>query len=232
MNELSGQGFRLSLLLEAAGLARSTYYYCLAHPKLPTRPDVWEHVAEIFSRTPNGCGHRQIAMSLRGEFGFSISNKTVLKVMHEMGIRCGIRRESDYHKYNSYRGVVGETFENLIGRDFAADAPWQKIGTDVTEFKQSWGKAYFAPAYDFGSKEIVAWSISQHPDMRQQDEMLDMLIAKKPEGANPTMHSDMGWQYQHKRYCERLAGAGIIQSMSRKGNCIDNGATEGLCLAT
>ncbi|MDD6693771.1 MAG: hypothetical protein PUE38_05325, partial [Olsenella sp.] len=47
--------------------------------------------------------------------------------------------------------------------DFAADGPWEKMGTDVTEFKQPWGKAYFAPVYDFGSKEIVAWSTSLHP---------------------------------------------------------------------
>ena len=56
--------------------------------------------------------------------------------------------------------------------------------------------------------------------------MLAMLLPKVPEGAHPIMQSDMGWQYQHKTYCDALRGAGIIQSMSRKGNCIDNGATE------
>jgi len=96
----------------------------------------------------------------------------------------------------------------------------------VTEFKQKWGKAYFAPVYDFGSKEIAAWSISRHPNIAQQKEMLDMLIPKIPEGAHPIMQSDMGWQYQHEAYCGRLEEAGIGQSMSRKGNCIDNGATE------
>ena len=139
---------------------------------------------------------------------------------------CGIRRETDYHRYNSYRGVVGETFENVIGRDFAADGPWQKMGTDVTEFKQPWGKAYFAPVYDFGSKEIVAWSTSASPGMAQQAELLDRLLAKMPEGATPVLHGDMGWQYQHAAWCGRLKEAGIVQSMSRKGNCIDNGATE------
>ena len=69
---------------------------------------------------------------------------------------------------------MGKTFENVIGRDFAADGPWQKMGTDVTEFKQPWGKAYFAPVYDFGSKEIVAWSTSTSPDMAQQAELLDV----------------------------------------------------------
>ena len=155
MSGLSGL-YPLSDLLEAARLPRSSYYYALAHPKAPTRPELWEAAAEIFSRTPNGCGHRQIAMCLRAEQGATIADKTVLKMMHEMGVRCGIRRETDYHGYNSYRGAVGETFENVIGRDFSTAAPWQKMGTDVTVFKQPWGKACFTPVYDFGSKEIVS----------------------------------------------------------------------------
>ena len=227
IRELSGQGHALKDLLAASGVPASTYHYNKARPaKAPTRPELWDRAVEIFNRSPNGCGHRQIAMCLRAEEGAVIADKTVLKMMHEIGISCGIRRETDYHRYNSYRGVVGRTFENVLGRDFEADGPWQKLGTDVTEFKQPWGKAYLAPAYDFGSKEIAAWSISRRPDMAQQAEMLDMLIAKMPEGAHPVMQSDMGWQYQHAGYCERLEEAGIVQSMSRKGNCIDNGATE------
>ena len=151
MSGLSGR-YQLSDLLECAGLARSSYYYALAHPKGPTRPELREKVAEIFGRTPNGCGHRQVAMCLRAEEGVRIADKTVLKMMREMGVSCGIRRETDYHRYNSYKGVVGRTFENVVGRDFEADGPWEKMGTDVTEFKQPWGKAYFAPVYDFGSK--------------------------------------------------------------------------------
>ncbi len=211
---------RLDDLLKCAGLPRSTYYYALSHPKRPTRPELREDVVEIFSRTPNGCGHRQIAMCLRAERGAVIADKTVLKMMREMGIRCGIRRETDYHRYNSHKGVVGETFENVIGRDFSADGPWRKMGTDVTEFKQPWGKAYFAPIYDF------AWSTSRSPDMAQQMALLDRLLAKMPEGETPILHSDMGWQYQHEAWTGRLREAKITQSMSRKGNCVDNGATE------
>ena len=226
MSALRAEGLELGRLLECAGLPRSTYYYALAHPARPTRPELRGAVAEIFSRTANGCGHRQVAMCLRGELGVAIADKTVLKMMREMGIRCGIRRETDRHRYSSYRGVVGKTFDNVIGRDFSAAGPWQKLGTDVTEFKQPWGKAYFAPVYDFGSKEIVAWSTSTSPDMAQQLSLLDRLLERMPSGATPVLHSDMGWQYQHAAWCGRLRGAGIVQSMSRKGNCIDNGATE------
>ena len=224
--ELSGHGHKLCDLLEAAGLARSSYYYALAHPKGVARAHLRPKVAQIFSRTPNGCGHRQVAMCLRAEEGARIADKTVLKMMREMGLRCGIRRERKYHRYNSYKGEVGQSFDNIIGRDFKADRPWQKMGTDVTEFKLSFGKAYLAPVYDFASKEIVAHSISMRPDLAQQQEMLHMLMDAKPQGAEPILHSDMGWQYQHKAYISALAENGFTQSMSRKGNCIDNGATE------
>ena len=224
--ELSGHGHAVRDLLEAAGLARSSYYYALTHPQQPTRAQLRPKVAQIFSRTPNGCGHRQVAMCLRAEEGERIADKTVLKMMREMGLRCGIRRETNYHRYNSYKGSVGQSFKNIIGRDFTADGPWQKLGTDVTEFKLSFGKAYLAPVYDFASKEIVAYSISMYPNLAQQQEMLQILMDSKPEGAEPILHSDMGWQYQHETYISTLADNGFIQSMSRKGNCIDNGATE------
>ena len=224
--ELSGHGHRVRDLLEAAGLARSSYYYALTHPQQPTRAQLRPKVAQIFSRTPNGCGHRQVAMCLRAEEGERIADKTVLKIMREMGLRCGIRRERAYHRYNSYKGSVGQSFDNIIGRDFKATGPWQKMSTDVTEFKLSFGKAYLAPVYDFASKEIVAHSISMHPNLAQQQEMLQILMDAKPAGAEPILHSDMGWQYQHETYIRTLADNGFIQSMSRKGNCIDNGATE------
>ncbi len=78
----------------------------LAHPRQPTRVQLRAKVAQIFSRTPNGCGHRQVAMCLRAEEGVRIADKTVLKMMRQMGLRCGIRRERAYRKYNSYKGLV------------------------------------------------------------------------------------------------------------------------------
>ena len=197
---LAGLGHRLRHLLRAAGLAKSTYYHLLSHPAAVTRPDIEPMVAEIFARTPNGCGHRQIRMCLVHEFGVRVSHKSVLKVMRRMGLECRIRRPNPYRKYSSYRDETGARVENLLNRDFTADRPWVKLGTDVTEFRVADGKAYLAPVYDMGSKEIVAWDVSRH--------------------------SDMGWQYRHRWWRDRLAGLNIRQSMSRKGNCIDNAATE------
>ena len=97
---LSGQ-HDLDLLLKIIGLPRSSYYYARKHPKAATRPDVHEKVKEIFNRTSNGCGHRQIFMRLRREFNIVIAKKTVLKVMRELGLICKIRRQG-FGKYSSY----------------------------------------------------------------------------------------------------------------------------------
>lgn len=228
--ELSGKGHRVCDLLSAARIPSSTYHSSRRRPpKGPTRPELQEAVAEVFSRTPNGCGHRQIAMCLCAERGASITDKTVLRMMREMGIRRAIRRERPCRRYSSYRGAVGQTFGNMLGRDFSAEAPWQKMGTDVTELRQPWGKAYFAPVYDLCTREIVAWSTSESPNMAQQAELLDRLAARMPGGARPILHSDMGWQYQHAVWCGRLRREGIVQSMSsRKESCLDNACTEGM----
>ena len=126
-------------------------------------------------------------------------------------------------------GRVGETFEDLLGRDFSTSRPWEKLATDVTEFVQPWGKAYLAPVLGLCGNRVVSWSISLSPNMEQQEEMLAGLWGAMPEGATPTLHSDMGWQHQHSGYVGQLRSHGVRQSMSRKGNCLDNACVEGFC---
>ena len=184
-----------------------------------SRPDVEPMVREIWERTPNGCGHRQVRMRLVHEFGTRISAKTVLRVMRRMGLRCAIRSRNPWRRYSSYRGETGDRVHNLPERDFDAARPFSKLGTDVTEFKVAGSKAYLAPVYDMASKEIVARDVSRSPDLGQQKRL--------PAGAEPILHSDMGeWQYQHQWWRKELERLGIRQSMSRKGNCLDNAAAE------
>lgn len=126
----------LALVLEKLDLKRSTYYCHMSHPKPDRYADVRPLVREIFSRTANGMGYRQVAMALRAERGLRISGKTVLRLMREEGLFCRIRRR----KYNSYRGAQGKAARNVLNRDFAADAPMRKLVTDVTEFSQPWAR--------------------------------------------------------------------------------------------
>lgn len=129
-------------------------------------------------------------------------------------------------KYHSYRGEVGKIANNLLKRDFTASKPYEKLTTDVTEFKIGSDKVYLSPVMDLYNREIISYSISQSPNLWQIREMLDGLFRKLPENATPLFHSDQGWQYQHAEYQRLLNEHNITQSMSRKGNCMDNGAME------
>ena len=163
-----------------------------------TRADLEPLVGEIWGRTPNGCGHRQIRMCLVHEFGRKVSAKSVPGVMRRMGLRCAIRSRNPWRRYSSYRGETGDHVHNLPERDFDAARPFSKLGTDVTEFKVAGSKAYLAPVYDMASKEIVAWDVSRSPDLGRQRRLLAMLAERLPAGAEPILHSDMGWRYQHQ----------------------------------
>lgn len=165
-------------------------------------------------------------MCLVHEFGQRVSAKSVPGVMRRMGLRCAIRSRNPWRRYSSYRGETGNHVHNLLERDFDADRPFSKLGTDVTEFKVAGSKAYLAPVYDMASKEIVAWDVSRSPDLGQQKRLPAMLAERLPAGVEPILHSDMGWQYQHQWWRGELERLGIRQSMSRKGNCLDNAATE------
>lgn len=223
VDSLSGQ-HDLDLLLKIIGLPRSSYYYARKHPKAATRPDVHEKVKEIFNRTANGCGHRQILMRLRREFNITISKKTVLKVMRELGLVCKIRRKG-FRKYSSFKGVTS-TVPNLIARDFKAEAPFTKIGTDVTEFALPFGKVYLAQVVDFSLKRdsgLLHQSISKHAPTKRDVRCNGKGLAAR---ACPILHSDMGWQYQNPAWIGWTKKHNVTRSMSRKGNCLDNAATE------
>ncbi len=101
----------------------------------------------------------------------------------------------------------------------------RKLVTDITEFHQPWGKAYLSPVMDLYNNEIVAWSVSEHPNMAQINEMMAMLELRLDGPA--LLHSDQGWQYQQRSYRLKLAELGIAQSMSRKATCLDNACMEG-----
>lgn len=210
-------------MLDKLGLPRSTYYRYAGgkNPKIDRWADVRPLVREIFSRTPNGMGYRQIAMALRAEEGLSVSGKTVRKLMREEGVVCRIRRR----RYSSYRGERGRVAGNILGRDFAAEAPMEKLVTDVTEFKVAGAKAYLSPVMDLYNNEIVAWSVARSPSLAQTMEMLDDLSGLIEGPA--LLHSDQGWQYQQLAYQRRLEEMGETQSMSRKATCLDNACMEG-----
>ena len=142
--------------------------------------------------------------------------------MKKLGLVCRVRMK----KYRSYKGEVGKIAPNLLNRDFHAEKPNQKWVTDVTEFSLFGEKLYLSPILDLHSNDLVSYTISDRPVLSMVTTMLDETFAKIPDGTNFILHSDQGWQYQHRRYRRMLREKGIRQSMSRKGNCLDNAVIE------
>jgi transposase InsO family protein len=142
--------------------------------------------------------------------------------MQEMNLKSKVRKV----RYLSYRGEVGKTAPNILNRDFKAVRPNQKWATDVTEFKVADRKAYLSPIMDMFNGEIVAYTISDRPDLKMVMDMMSSAKRKVKSTNGVILHSDQGWHYQHMKYQQRLKRYGIIQSMSRKGNCLDNAVME------
>ena len=115
---------------------------------------------------------------------------------------------------------------NLLQRQFQADAPHQKWATDVTEFNVRGDKLYLSPVMDLYNGEIVAYEMGNKPDFPLVSGMLKKALGKLKGQATPLLHSDQGWHYQTPAYRRQLVAKGVVQSMSRKGNCLDNAAME------
>ncbi len=208
-------------MLKLSGLARSTYYYHIKQNKVDKYSGIKQEIKNIFTENKQRYGYRRIMLALRRK-GIAINHKTVHKLMRSMGLH-GKRRKS---KYKSYKGKVGKIAPNLLNRDFEASKPFKKLATDVTEFAVCDDKVYLSPILDLHNNEVISYSISLSPNFKQTREMLNGLFDKLPKGARPILHSDQSWQYQMKEFQKQLKEHNIIQSMSRKGNCLDNSVME------
>ena len=203
-------------------MARSTYYYYLKQKEKDKYESEKKDILEIYNAHKGRYGYRRICLEIRAK-GYTINHKTVLKLMKSLNLRG---KQSKNGKYHSYKGEVGKVADNLLHRDFHAEKPFEKLTTDITEFKIGDEKVYLSPVLDMFNREIISYSISTSPNLQQIRDMLNDLFEKLPADARPLFHSDQGWQYQHAEYQRLLAEYNITQSMSRKGNCMDNGIME------
>ena len=221
---MASGGFRLDLLLEAARLPRSTYYYQLKQlDKLDKDKDLKAEIQSIFTEHRGNYGYRRMTLELRNR-GYMVNHKRVQRLMKVLDLSARIRRK---RKYSSYQGEIGKKAENLIQRQFEATKPMEKCYTDVTEFAipASSQKLYLSPVLDGFNSEIIAYNLSTSPNLEQVEAMLNQAFSED-HYTNTILHSDQGWQYQHQYYHHFLEGKGIQPSMSRKGNSPDNGMME------
>ncbi len=189
------------------------------------RPDKYEEVKniiqKIFDEHQGRYGYRRITLELRTR-GIVLNHKTVRRLMNQMGLKCLVRMK----KYRSYRGQVGRIAPNILERDFQASNPNEKWVTDVTEFHLHGEKLYLSPILDLYNGEIIAFNVEKRPVYTLVSKMLDQAFDRLKNGETPILHSDQGWHYQMKQYQHALKERGIVQSMSRKGNCLDNAVIE------
>ena len=131
-------------------------------------------------------------------------------------------------KYSSYKGQIGKVADNLVNRQFEANKPNQLRLTDVTEFriKGQEKKLYLSPILDIYNSEIISYALSYHPTIELTNTMLNKALQKTKHKTNLVIHSDQGFHYQHSTWTKKLEKMNIRQSMSRKGNCLDNSPME------
>ncbi|MNK87576.1 Integrase core domain protein [compost metagenome] len=216
------QQYPLAGLLKAADLARSTFYYQQKvvnagdkHAELKAR------IRAVYTCHRGRYGYRRITATIR-QMGWIINHKTVQRLMGQLRLKSLVRPK----KYRSYRGEMGRAAPNLLNRQFDAQRPNQKWVTDVTEFNVGGEKLYLSPVMDLYNGEIIAYQTSKRPTFDLVGAMLKKALAKCQDNDKPMLHSDQGWQYQMPAYRRMLKEHAVTQSMSRKGNCLDNAAME------
>lgn len=232
--ELIGK-YRQDLVLEVIRLPRSTFNYWKKRLTVEeSLSPIEEWIQRIFKENNGNYGYRRLKLALAHK-GYQVNHKKIRRIMKKYHLVCtSFTRRS--RRYRSYKGQVGRTAKNRVNRRFFSCIPNQKIYTDISEFhyneQNSEGitvkrKAYLSPFLDGFNGEIIAYQFQQKPTLDCVLTPLEKVIEKSKDGNyRMTIHSDQGWHYQNSQYIRQLKQANLFQSMSRKGNCLDNALME------
>jgi putative transposase len=216
------QQYPIAGLLTLAGLARSTFYYQQKARLVDDKyADLKQSIRTLYERHQGRYGYRRITAALQ-QLGTFVNHKTIQRLMQELGLKSLVRIK----KYRSYKGDVGRAAPNILQRQFDAQEANKKWVTDVTEFKVAGEKLYLSPVMDLYNGEIIAFETSKRPVFEMVSKMLKKALVKLGAKDKLILHSDQGWQYRMPAYQRLLEQNQVEQSMSRKGNCLDNAAME------
>ena len=217
-------------------LPKSDYYYWKNRSDPDAKnSDLMDAITTIYTDNNKRYGYRRITLQLKNN-GRTVNHKAVKRLMSKLKL-YGITPRA---KYKSYKGDFNGTVDNLLLhkkvdtkrhkteyiRDFSTSDVNEKWTTDVSEFHIAAGKLYLSPILDMHNREIVSYNISKSPSYMQITDMLNKAFNKFTDLSSLIFHSDQGWQYQMFQYHKALRERGITQSMSRKGNCLDNSPME------
>ena len=212
----------MSGLLKLAGLARSTFYYQLkVRPAGDKYAELKTTIKTVFEQHKGRYGYRRVTAALR-QLDHHVNHKTVQRLMGRLKLKSLVRPK----KYKSFKGEVGQAASNELQRQFDAEAPNEKWVTDVTEFNVAGEKLFLSPVLDLYNGEIIAFETNRRPQFEMVTSMLTKAFSRLGSTDKPLLHSDQGWQYRMAAYRQELNKRGMVQSMSRKGNCHDNAAME------
>lgn len=216
--------YSLKELLLLFRLSKSSYFYCRqALSKEDKYIVIRSDIRQIYEENYRCYGYRRIYKALKNK-GIILSEKVIRKIMVEDHL---VVHQSKHRKYNSYQGEISPEVENILDRDFKAEAPNEKWITDISEFAIPAGKVYLSPIIDCFDGKVVSWTIGTTPNAALVNNMLDLALAQKPENAHPIIHSDRGAHYRWPGWIMRIEAANLTRSMSKKGCSPDNAACEG-----
>ena len=215
---------KLNEMLSELGMGRSSCQYQVEAMRRPDKhAGPRKRISEIFAAGDGRYGYRRVRLDPRSE-GVRVSEKVVARLMRELDL---VAKRGKKRKYSSYKGEISDAPENLVKRNFHADAPNTLRLTDITEFGIPAGKVYLSPVVDCFDGMAVSWAMSTSPDAELANAMLDVAGATLSEGEHPVGHADRGCHYRWPGWIERCEKYGITGSMSKKGCSPDNSACEG-----
>lgn len=167
-------------------------------------------------------GYRRMKILLEKKYGLKSNHKKIYRILKEMGLQSKVRKKRISYPYI---GRGSETYPNILARQFWADRPNRKWVTDITTISWNGRRYYFSAILDLYNREIVGSKISTNMGLHIVTDCLKEAIAeRKLDGL--MIHSDQGGHYTSLAYGGLLKSKGIIQSMSGRGNCLDNAAME------
>ena len=180
-------------------------------------------IRAVYDKHKGRYGYRRITAALCSSMAEPVNHKCVQRLMQKMGLRALIRAK----KCTRYvPGVSDLHVPNVLKRDFFARAPNEKWATDITEFNVNGQKLYLSACMDLYNGEIIAHRRAKRPVFELVASTLEAALSHSKDTSGLTVHSDQGWHYKMQPYRAMLANRGVTQSMSRKGNCLDNAVIE------
>lgn len=205
-----------------ANVSRSGYYRWLECADTPDKDhDDYLLVKDVFEKGKWKYGWRTIKMKLEREKQVIMNSKKIIRIKKKYGLTTSIRRRNPY-KAIMKKTQEHRTFPNHLNRQFTQKVPWRFFGTDITYVPFNHRFAYLAIVKDIASGEVVAWHVSPHITM----ELVLMMIEQMNRYPGALIHSDQGFHYTNPAYIEKVRMRTMLQSMSRKANCIDNAPVE------